>query len=75
MQFRRVQEWFADHFGWAQYPKQQFIPRQQPLGYQLLPEQRLLLGFVGGVGALLALLMIGAALFLVAVYLFVPVPT
>lgn len=75
MRFRRVREWFADHFDWAQYPKQQFIPRQQPLGYQLLPEQRLLLGFVGGVGALLALLMIGAALFLVAVYLFVPVPT
>ena len=66
----RVREWFADRFQSVQYPRQQFIPRTQPLGYQLLPEQRLLLGFFGGVGVLVALCFLGFALFLILVAVF-----
>ena len=61
----------ADHFG-MQYPKQTFIPRQQPLGYQLLPEQRLFLGVIGVMGVMAALALIGTALFLACVWIFVP---
>lgn len=70
----RFREWLADRFAWAQYPRQQFIPHQQPLGYQLLPEQRLLLGVIGGMAALAALLLLGTAVFLALVWVFVPTP-
>jgi hypothetical protein len=66
----RVREWFADRFASVQYPRQQYIPRIQPLGYQLLPEQRLLLGVLGGAGALVALAVLGFVLFLAGVAVF-----
>lgn len=61
----------ADCLG-LQYPRQTFIPAQRPLGEQLLPEQRLLLGVVGVIGAVTALTLMGLAVFLAYVWVFVP---
>lgn len=60
----RLKEWVADHFG-TQYPRQTFIPARPAPSSQLLPEQRLLLGVMGGLVALVALFLLGIAAFVV----------
>lgn len=70
----RVREWFADRFGWAQYPKQQFIPARPAPSDLVTREQSLLYFVIGLMWGIPALLLMGFAVFIVLVWFFVPVP-
>ena len=74
MAFRRVREWFADRFRWAQYPQQQFIPVRPAPSDLVTWEESLLFFVISLMLGMPALLLMGFAVFVVLVWFFVPVP-
>lgn len=69
MVMRRVREWFADRFRWAQYPKQQFIPRVAPPSSALTTENSMLLFVIALMMGVPAVLLLSAGIGLLVLLL------
>jgi len=68
----RAQEWLADHFRWAQYPRQQILPRHPtaPFFRTAMPwELRGLLALVGSLFVLVGVASLAAIALIVWVML------